>query len=408
MVSIASFLANARIRSLTLIALAQISAMTLWFSATAIVPSLIRDGLISPSHASALTGAVQIGFVAGTLLFALLGMPDRIEGRRLFMASSLIAAAANALIIFADPASFSVLALRFITGMCMAGIYPVGVKLAAGWARGDMGFLVGILVGALTLGSAMPHLFNALGGIDWQPTLLLSSASAVLAALAILFVVPAPVNTKAPPFRPGAVLKAFRDPALRLANFGYLGHMWELYAMWTWIGAFMAAAFHGVQDTGKANVAALASFAVIGIGALGCIIGGYIADRIGRTMFTAAAMIVSGLCAASIGLFLDGPLWALIAIGAIWGLSVIADSAQFSAAIAELSDPALIGTMLTVQICAGFLLTLASINLIPLLVESIGWRYAFLPLSIGPAFGALAMLRLRQRPESLRIAGGRR
>ena len=403
-----SIVGNARIRSLTLIALAQIAAMTLWFSATAIVPSLIRDGLIAPTHASALTSAVQIGFVAGTLLFALLGLPDRIEGRRLFMASSLIAAAANALIVFADPASVGVLILRFITGMCMAGIYPVGVKLAAGWAKGDMGFLIGILVGALTLGSAMPHLFNALGGIDWRPTLLLSSVSAIVAAGAILFVTPAPVNTKAPPFRPGAVLQAFRDPALRLANFGYLGHMWELYAMWTWIGAFMAAALYDGRGASMANLAALASFAVIAIGALGCIIGGYIADRIGRTLFTAIAMAVSGLCAATIGLFLDGPHWLLIAIGALWGVSVIADSAQFSAAIAELSEPSLIGTMLTVQICAGFLLTLASINLIPFLVEHVGWRYAFLALSIGPALGALAMLRLRRRPESLRIAGGQR
>jgi predicted MFS family arabinose efflux permease len=255
----------------------------------------------------------------------------------------------------------------------------------------------------------MPHLVNAFGGVDWRFTIAATSIAALGAAGLISLVKLGPNLKPTAPFNPKAAFHAFKNKALRRANFGYLGHMWELYAMWTWILIFLSESFK-ISSNGEVQILAkLASFAIIGLaGGLGCLVGGILADRLGRTTITIAAMTISGLCAVSIGFFFGGPPWILFAIAMIWGASIVADSPQFSATIVELSPPERIGTMLTVQTCAGFLLTLSTIHLMPYAVELLSWRYAFVILAAGPLFGIIAMARLRNMPEATKLAGGKR
>jgi len=399
--------------SLAVLAVAEVLALALWFSATAVVPALQAEHTLSAFQVAAFTSMVQIGFVVGTLGSAFLGLADRMDPRRFFMLSALVAGIANSGILIFDPGGVVVPVLRFVTGMCMAGIYPVGMKLASTWARpgarGDLGLLVGVLVGALNLGSASPHLINAMGGLDWRFTIVTTTGAALAAAALIPLAGIGPNFAKAPPFNPRAALRGFTTPALRLANFGYLGHMWEIYAMWAWIVVFLHASFAvTMPDSQAAEWARLVAFATIAAGAIGSIGGGLVADRWGRTTLTIGALAISGSCALLVGMLFGGPPWLMIALCLVWGVSVVADSAQFSASIAELSDRALVGTMLTVQTCAGFLLTLATIHLIPLMAEAVGWQWAFSVLAIGPIIGIWAMARLRQRPEAAQLAGGKR
>jgi len=401
---------SAKSRSIALIVFCQVTSMTLWFSASSAVPSLLASGEISGQQASLLTGAVQLGFVAGTLLSALSGLSDRIDPRRLFAASALAGALANIAILATGFDHFGTVVLRFATGVVMAGIYPVGMKMAAGWAERNMGLMIGTLVGALTLGSALPHLFNALSSLDAHTTIWAASVCALIAASAIGFVTLGPAHRGVTHFVPRDALGLLRRPSVRLANIGYLGHMWELYAMWAWIGAFLdwALSQAGARHNTLLGDRPLMTFIVVASGAIGSLSAGSLADRYGRTTVTIAAMATSGACAATIGFCTAGGPVPLLLVAIVWGVTVVADSAQFSAALAELADPHLVGTMLTIQTSLGFLLTFFTIQLMPVMIQALTWHYAFITLAIGPLVGVLAMWRLRQDPESLRLANGHR
>jgi MFS family permease len=396
-----------RWRSLSLLGAAELLAMSLWFSASAVAPALRAEWHLSESATSWLTLSVQLGFVAGTLLSALLNLPDIISSRRLFTISAIAGALVNACFaLFAHSFGYGV-ALRFLTGLCLAGVYPPGMKIMATWFRRGRGTALGVLVGALTLGKAAPYLVNAVGSAEWRANVLFVSALAVAGGLVVLvFVGDGPFATAAAKFDAQQITRVFRNRGVRLANFGYFGHMWELYAMWTWAPVMIRASLAARGQ--PPSLAEAASFLVIGAGAVGCVAAGVLADRVGRTVVTSAAMVLSGACCLTVGLLFGAHPALLLALAAVWGASVVADSAQFSACVTELGDPHYMGTALTIQTCCGFLLTTVSIQLIPLLVNAVGWRYAFAALAPGPALGVLSMLLLRRLPESLKIAHGRK
>ncbi len=399
--------ASARWRALVLLSLAELLGMSLWFSASAVVPALRHEWTLSESNAGWLTIAVQLGFVCGTLLSAFLNLPDVISVRSLFAFSALAGALVNAAFgAYAHNAQTGI-GLRFLTGMFLAGVYPPGMKIMATWFHRSRGMAMGVLVGALTLGKASPYLVNGLGSANWRHNIFFISILAVVGGLIVLlFVGDGPHALPAAKFDWRQALAVFRNRSVRLASFGYFGHMWELYAMWVWIPVMIRASLNVSKASPVA--AEVASFLVIGCGALGCVTAGLVADRIGRTVVTSWAMTISGACSLLIGFLFGGNPFLLLLVAAIWGASIVADSAQFSTCVTELGDPRYVGTALTMQTCVGFLLTTISIELIPYFVKAVGWQYAFAILAPGPLLGVIAMLRLRGLPEAAKIAHGRR
>ncbi len=400
-----------RNRQLALISLVELLAMGLWFSLSAVVPELREEAGLAESGAAWLTNSVQLGFVAGALLSAFLTLSDVWDPRRLIACSALLAAVTTAAIVAIGPDFAAMLALRFVTGMALAGVYPPAMKIVAGWFRRGRGLAIGILIGALAAGKSTPHLLRAGGGIgSWQPTLLIAAALAIVAAaLAATVLRIGPYQAPAAPFDVRAVRRILGDRATMLANGGYFGHMWELYAMWIWIPAFLAASFEADQNARTTpEAASLMAFGTISAGAAGAVAAGVLADRFGRTVVASWAMAASAACCLVVGTLFGGSVWLLGAVCLVWGIAVVADSAQFSACVSELAEPEYVGTALTIQTALGFLLTTATIRLLPLWEASLGWRWAFAPLAAGPALGVWSMLALRKRPEAARIAGGRR
>ena len=396
-------------RVLIALAAAELLGLTLWFSATAVTPTLVIEWKLDEGLASWLTMSVQLGFVFGTLFSALFNLPDILNARYLFATCALLGAIANGLIgLFVEEIHLALL-LRFLTGFFLAGVYPPGMKIMATWFKRDRGMAIGVLVGALTLGSATPHLLKLFGELDWRLLMLSASLCSLAASLICLFLVRnGPFATVGARFDWRAIGRALTDPGVRLANFGYLGHQWELYAVWTWISLFLYESFSASGLANPGASAALASFATIGIGGLGCVVAGLLADRVGRTTVTIVSLAISGGCCLGVGLLFAGDPRLLLGLCLVWGFFIVADSAQFSTSITELSDPAYVGTTLTLQTCLGFLLTLITIRLVPYWVGELGWRWAFAPLALGPALGILAMYRLRHSPAADKIGGERR
>jgi MFS family permease len=383
------------------VAIVQVLALAVWFSVSAVVPSLRQDWGISAPAAVWLTGSVQLGFVAGAVGSAALNLADRIRPHLLLAVSAAAAAACTLLLASFVDGMAGAIPLRFLTGLCLAGVYPVGMKLMASWSDSSRrGRGLGVLVGALTLGSALPHLIGGLGELPWRGVLFAAAAIGLLgAAVAATVVRPGPhLAAGTPTPNPRYAFLMFRERGPRLVNLGYLGHMWELYALWTWIPTFVLASAAAPELPATVGIVV---FVAIGIaGAAGCLLGGSAADRFGRSPAAVAALTVSGTCCLLSPLaFAAGPAL-LVAFCAIWGASVIADSGVFSTALSEVADSRYVGTALTAQTALGFALTVVSIQLVPLLADAVGWRFAFLLLAPGPVVGALAMHALGSRAAS--------
>ncbi len=391
-----------KLRSILLLLVAELAAMSLWFVSAAILPDMVREATVSAGRQAALSSAVQAGFVLGALASAVTGLADRFDPRRVFAACAIGAAAANALLLVLPPGSAGTIAARFMTGALLAGVYPIGMKIAVGWGERDRGFLVGALVGALTLGSAAPHLMALAGGANWRLTVAAASIAAGVAGLLGLLVRLGPHHGVARAFDPTAILAAWTNRRVRLAYAGYLGHMWELYAMWAWLATALAASYGASMAIPDAErLAKLTTFLAIGIGGIACIAAGLVGDRVGKAETAACAMVVSGTSALLVALSFGGPPWLTFMLALVWGLSVVPDSAQFSALVADAAPPEIAGSLLTLQTALGFALTFATVQIVPSLANALGWPLVLAALAVGPALGTWAMLKLRQEAAAL-------
>ncbi len=393
-----------------MMSLATLFSLSVWFSANAIAPALELERGYSQDDLAWLTMGVQLGFVAGTLIIALTNLADLINTRTLFAVCSIMAGVVNVALVFLPQDFTYALVMRILAGAFLGGVYPPGMKIIAGWFRSGRGVAIGAMVGALTIGSGSPHLLSAIFTAQWETTLFVSSALAVVAGGVVYFLVSdGPFDVPAAKFNPKFVVHVVRERASRLVLLGYLGHMWELYAMWAWISTYLLAVFGSRSLAGDSlGLAGLIAFLVFVAGGIGSFAAGWFAERWGRCLVTSAAMFLSGGIALFIG-FIDADLgWLIVVAALVWGVFVIADSAQFSTGMTELSEEAYRGTALTFQTGLGFLLTIVTIRLVPLIEAAAGWGWAFAFLAIGPAAGIAAMMRLRALPESRRMAMGRR
>jgi len=386
-----------RWRVLALLATAELFGMALWFAGSASAPKLSLQWSLDGSQVALLTNAVQMGFVLGTALSAILNLADVIPARRLFALSAVAGAVANLPLAFSD-AFATVLLSRFVAGACLAGVYPPAMKMAATWFRARRGLAVGTIVGALTVGKALPYLAQAIPGLSVRTIGLAASASALLAAALIwLGYRDGPFVFPSRPFAWSRLRDVLASRRYRLALGGYLGHMAELYSFWTWIAAFFAASEAARVGQGVAApswLVGVLAFGVIAVGGIGCVWGGLMADRIGRERLVIRAMAISGSCALLIGLTFGRSWWLLAPVALVWGFFVIADSAQFSVLATEHAPADAVGTALTVQVSLGFLLTTITIQAVPVLVDAIGWSWTFPLLAVGPMLGIASIRRL--------------
>jgi MFS family permease len=385
-----------RWRMLAIVSAAELLGMSLWFAATAVTPELRDLWKLTAPQAAWLTTVVQLGFVAGTATIAVLNLADLLPARALFASCAVAGAAAN-LGLLAAPGYGAALALRFLTGFFLAGVYPPAMKMAATWFRRHRGLAIGTVVGALTVGKGLPYLIHSLGrAAQFRSVVIATSVGALGAALLVgAFFAEGPFPFPRRSFTWGLVRAVWQNRPTRLAITSYLGHMWELYAMWVWLPAFLAASLAASNPGASQNLANALAFGVLAAGGLGCVWGGWMAERWGYARVVIVAMAISGVCCLGVGALFGANPWLLVPAAWLWGFFVVADSAQFSAMVTETAEPHAVGTALTLQTSLGFLLTMATIQMVPLLVDVIGWRWAFPILAIGPAAGIAAARPLR-------------
>lgn len=380
-------------RILPVIIFSQFTGTSLWFAGNAVLGDLQQQWDLGSGAVGYVTSAVQLGFIVGTLTFAFFAISDRYSPRKTFFACSLLGAASNLGIYFLAGGFGSLLALRFTTGFFLAGIYPVGMKIAAGWYQRNLGNAIGFLVGALVLGTAFPHLLKALGQtLSWEVVTVVVSATAASGGLLMLLLVPdGPYLSKGAKFDPRALAVIFRSPLFRASAFGYFGHMWELYAFWAFVPVVLAA--HLAHADATLNIPFWA-FCVIAAGAIGCVGGGLISLKAGSARVAFAQLATSGICCMLSPLVFFAPTPVFLAFLLLWGITVVGDSPQFSALNAQYAPKQLVGSALTVANCIGFSITIVSIQLLNYLADSVSAAYLYLPLAIGPITGLAALMPL--------------
>lgn len=392
-------------RAITLLVVAETLSLILWFTSAAVLPDMAREGAISEARQAWLSSGVQGGFVVGALLIAIIGIADRLDPRKVLCASAFLGALANLALLAAPLGSDLAIALRVFTGAMMAGVYPIGMKIAFGWGLKDRGLLVGLLIGGLTLGKATPYLLAFASGTDWRLAIIAASGLATLGGLTGLLVGLGPNHARARSFDPLSIRLAWTNKTIRRAYGGYLGHMWELYVFWGWIATASAASYaatlgqHDAESLGK-----LTAFLAVALGAPACVLAGRYADRIGKAEVTLIVLLLSGAGALLTAISFGGPVWLTFVLAVLWGITVAPDSAQFSAIVADNAPPELSGSLLTLQTALGFGLTIITVQVAPMLAAVWSWPVVLALLALGPAFGIASMWPLRRKAQTSRTS----